>query len=45
MSVGIADDEYQEITEGLNAGDQIIVNPDRILRNLNDGDAVSIAEG
>ena len=45
VSVGIADDEYQEITEGLNAGDQIIVNPDRILRNLNDGDAVSIAEG
>lgn len=44
VEVGVADDEYQEILTGLSSGDQIIVNPDRILRNLDDGDAVSLAE-
>lgn len=40
VEVGISDDTYQEITSGLNAGDRIITGPDRILRNLEDGDAV-----
>ncbi|MDY6984090.1 MAG: efflux RND transporter periplasmic adaptor subunit, partial [Pseudomonadota bacterium] len=40
VEVGIADDTYQEITSGLNPGDRIITGPDRILRNLEDGDAV-----
>ena len=43
VTVGLADDEYQEILSGISLGDQIIVEPDRILRNLNDGDAVSLA--
>ncbi len=42
--VGIANDEFQEITSGLMVGDQIITGPDRILRNLNDGDTVTLAE-
>jgi hypothetical protein len=42
--VGVADDEYQEITEGLNEGDSIIINPDRILRNLEEGDEVALLE-
>lgn len=40
VQVGIADDTYQEIRAGLSAGDRIIVSPDRILRNLEDGDEV-----
>jgi HlyD family secretion protein len=45
VRVGIADDTYQEIVEGLSAGDRIIVSPDRILRNLDDGDTVTEATG
>jgi len=45
VEVGIADDEFQEIRTGLEVGEQIIVGPDRILRNLNDGDSVTQAEG
>jgi HlyD family secretion protein len=41
VQVGISDDTYQEITAGLNPGDRIITGPDRILRNLEDGDAVT----
>ena len=44
VEVGVADDEYQEIISGLDEGDSIIVNPDRVLRNLEDGDAVTLAE-
>jgi len=44
IQVGVADDEYQEITEGLSEGDSIIINPDRILRNLEDGDEVVLIE-
>ncbi|HEY0961400.1 MAG TPA: efflux RND transporter periplasmic adaptor subunit [Pseudomonadales bacterium] len=40
VGVGISDDTYQEVTSGLDAGDRIITGPDRILRNLEDGDAV-----
>lgn len=40
VQVGISDDEYQEILEGLNVGDKVITGPDSILRHLVDGDAV-----
>lgn len=40
VTVGLADDTYQEIESGLKAGDRVITGPDRILRNLEDGDAV-----
>jgi HlyD family secretion protein len=40
VTVGLSDDTYQEIKSGLSAGDRIITGPDRILRNLEDGDPV-----
>lgn len=44
VGVGISDDSYQEITSGLNEGDEIVVGPDRILRNLEDGDSITLEE-
>jgi HlyD family secretion protein len=44
VGVGISDDSYQEITSGLNEGDEIVIGPDRILRNLEDGDSVTLQE-
>ncbi|MCP5144019.1 MAG: efflux RND transporter periplasmic adaptor subunit [Gammaproteobacteria bacterium] len=40
ISVGDSDDAYQAITDGLNSGDRIITGPDRVLRNLEDGDDI-----
>lgn len=40
VEIGIADDSYQEIKSGLALGDRIITGPNRILRSLEDGDAV-----
>jgi HlyD family secretion protein len=45
VGVGIADDTYQEIVSGLSPGDQVVTGPDRVLRALEDGDRISIAEG
>jgi len=44
VEVGLSDDTYQEITSGLGVGDQIIIGPDRVLRALEDGDRVVVAE-
>ena len=44
LEVGISDDNYQEVTSGLNDGDEIVIGPDRILRNLEDGDSITIEE-
>jgi HlyD family secretion protein len=44
IELGIADDTYQAIAAGLAAGDRLITGPNRILRNLDDGDAVKEAE-
>ena len=44
VEVGISDDAYQEITSGLSEGDEIVIGPDRILRNLEDGDSVTLEE-
>jgi HlyD family secretion protein len=44
VEAGISDDAYQEIRGELQAGDEIIIGPDRILRNLEDGDPVSLAD-
>lgn len=40
VEVGISDDSFQEIRSGLEPGDRVITGPDRVLRNLEDGDAV-----
>jgi len=42
VETGISDDNYQEVTSGLARGDEIVIGPDRILRNLEDGDRVSV---
>ncbi len=44
VEIGLSDDSYQEITDGLSAGDEIIIGPDRVLRNLEDGDNVTMLE-
>ena len=43
VKVGMSDDAYQEVTEGLAEGDEIIIGPDRVLRTLSDGDRVELA--
>jgi HlyD family secretion protein len=44
VDVGISDDTYQEIRDGLSEGDEIVIGPDRVLRNLEDGDSITIEE-
>ena len=44
LEVGISDDTYQEVTSGLGDGDQVVIGPDRVLRNLEDGDSVAVEE-
>ncbi|MGX5201351.1 efflux RND transporter periplasmic adaptor subunit [Aliikangiella sp. IMCC44632] len=43
VGTGISDDEYQAIINGLTDSAQIIIGPDKILRHLKDGEAVSLA--
>ncbi len=45
VEVGLSDDTYQEITSGLDAGDSVIIGPDRVLRALRDGDRVAVDDG
>src|SRR5690606_17751249 len=42
VEVGMSDDAYQEVTEGRAEGDEVIIGPDRVLRTLEDGDAVEV---
>jgi HlyD family secretion protein len=42
VEVGISDDAYQEVRGEIEAGEPIIVGPDRALRTLEDGDAVAL---
>lgn len=44
VEVGISSDSDQEITNGLEEGELVIIGPFRILRHLNDGDEVEEAE-
>lgn len=41
IETGIADDEFQEIVSGINAGDEIVLGPDKVLQHLNEGDSIS----
>lgn len=41
IETGIADDEYQEVLSGIDAGAEIILGPDKTLQHLNEGDAIS----
>jgi HlyD family secretion protein len=44
VEVGLSDDTYQEIKNGLKEGDEVITGPDRVLRALEDGDRVAPTE-
>jgi len=44
VEVGISSDSDQEIVAGLEQGDTVISGPFRVLRDLNDGDAVEEKE-
>ena len=44
VEVGLSDDTYQEIVAGLSEGDEVIIGPDRALRNLDDGDRIEVTE-
>jgi HlyD family secretion protein len=44
VQVGLADDTYQEIVSGLSVGDEVVTGPDRVLRALEDGDRITVAE-
>src|SRR5688572_2798908 len=44
VEVGLSDDTYQEIVSGLSAGDEVVTGPDRVLRALEDGDRIEVAE-
>jgi len=44
VEIGLSDDTYQEVTDGLSEDDEVVVGPDRVLRNLEDGDDVAILE-
>ncbi|HUQ52007.1 MAG TPA: efflux RND transporter periplasmic adaptor subunit, partial [Gammaproteobacteria bacterium] len=44
VQVGLSDDTYQEIVSGLAVGDEVVTGPDRVLRALEDGDRIAIAE-
>ena len=42
VETGISDETHVEIVAGLAAGDQVITGPYRLLRDLKDGDAVTV---
>jgi HlyD family secretion protein len=44
VDVGIADTTHVEVVSGLGEGEQAITGPQRVLRDLESGDAVRIAE-
>ena len=43
VTVGRADDEFQEIVTGVSADERIVVGPSRTLRQLRDGDLIEIS--
>lgn len=42
LEVGNSDDTWQEIISGLEAGDEIVTGPDRVLQGLEDGDSITV---
>lgn len=45
IELGISSDSHTEVTSGLAVGETIVTGPFRILRHLQDGETVSVAEG
>ena len=44
VELGISNDELQEVTEGVDLDEDIIIGPSRLLAKLKDGDAVKLRE-
>ena len=44
VEVGLSDDTFQEILSGLDEGDEVVIGPDRVLRNLEDGARVVVTD-
>ncbi len=44
VTVGLSDDQYQEVTSGLDVEDKVVTGPARTLRRLKDGDALDAQE-
>lgn len=44
VSTGISDTTHVAITSGIKAGDQVITGPFKLLKHLNDGDAVEVVK-
>jgi HlyD family secretion protein len=44
VTTGISDELWVEITDGLAAGDEVVIGPYRTLKKLHSGDAVKISE-
>ena len=42
--MGVSDVLYVEITDGLAAGDEVVIGPYRTLKNMKQGDAIKIEE-
>lgn len=40
VEIGLSSDSDQEVTDGLQEGDRVIIGPYRVLRNLDEGDPV-----
>ncbi|MBD8524295.1 efflux RND transporter periplasmic adaptor subunit [Pseudomarimonas arenosa] len=40
VKVGLSDDSYQEVTEGLSARERVVIGPYKVLRHLKDGEAL-----
>ena len=44
VTLGRSDDDFQEVLAGAASGDQIVVGSGRVLRQLEDGEAVGTVE-
>lgn len=42
VEVGLSDDEYQEVTAGVSADDQVVIGPNQELRHLLEGDLLDV---
>ena len=44
VETGIADQKHIQVTTGLEDGDQVVSGPYKVLRTINDGDAVKVSD-
>ncbi len=44
IELGISGDRYFELLQGLKAGDEVVTGPYNSVRNLGDGDEITVEE-